>query len=41
MPANVGTVDQYVRIVVTAFFKSCSVYSVLGISTGERRINRT
>ena len=68
---NVGTVDQYVRIVlglalvafafqdglsiqgwhwagltglvllVTAFFKSCPVYSVLGISTGERGINRT
>jgi len=68
---NVGTVDQYVRIVlglalvafafqdglsiqgwhwaglagivllVTAFFKSCPVYSVFGISTGERRINRT
>jgi hypothetical protein len=68
---NVGTVDQYVRIVlglalvafafqdslsiqgwhwaglaglvllVTAFFRSCPAYSVLGISTGERRINRT
>ena len=71
MPVNVGTIDQYVRIVlglalvvfafrdglsiqgwhwaglaglvllVTAFFRSCPVYSVLGISTGERRINRT
>lgn len=71
MPVNVGTVDQYVRIMVglalvafafqdslsiqgwywaglagfvllvTAFFKSCPVYSVLGISTGGRRINRT
>jgi hypothetical protein len=69
--ANVGTVDQYLRIepglalvafafqeglsiqgwhraglaglvlLVTAFFKSCPVYSVLGTSTGERRINRT
>jgi hypothetical protein len=67
MPVNVGTVDQYVRIVVglalVAFafrdglsiqgwhwaglagfvllVKSCPVYSVLEISTVERRINRT
>ncbi|MET4222086.1 hypothetical protein ABIB00_007322 [Bradyrhizobium sp. LB14.3] len=63
MPANVGTIDQYVRIVaglalvafalqdglsiqgwhwaglvglvllVTAFFKSCPLYSALGFST--------
>jgi Protein of unknown function (DUF2892) len=63
MPANMGTVDQYVRIVlglaliayalqdglaiegwhwigllgmvplVTAFFKSCPLYTVLGISS--------
>lgn len=63
MPVNMGTVDQYVRIVLglalvayalqdglavqgwhwvgliglvplaTAFFKSCPLYSVLGIST--------
>ncbi|MBX9645754.1 MAG: DUF2892 domain-containing protein [Xanthobacteraceae bacterium] len=63
MPVNVGTIDQYVRIVVglaliayalqnglsiqgwhwagligfvplaTAFFKTCPIYTVLGIST--------
>ena len=63
MPANMGTIDQYVRIVlglaliayalqdglaiqgwrwvgllgvvplVTAFFKSCPLYTVLGISS--------
>ena len=63
MPVNVGTIDQYVRIVVglaliafalqnglsiegwhwagliglvplaTAFFKSCPIYTVLGVST--------
>jgi hypothetical protein len=63
MPVNVGTIDQYVRIVVglaliayalqdgpsiqgwhwigfiglvplaTAFFKSCPIYTVLGISS--------
>jgi hypothetical protein len=69
MSRNVGTIDQYVRIVVglaliafafqdglfiqgwhwlagfvllvTAFFRSCPAYSVLGISTCERRIGRT
>jgi len=67
MAANIGTLDQYVRIVlgfaliayafqdglavqgwhwagllgvvplVTAFFKSCPLYTALGISTGTVR----
>ena len=67
MPVNVGTIDQYVRIVVglalvafalqdglpiqgwswagliglvplvTAFFRSCPLYSVLGLSSGTVR----
>jgi len=67
MPVNVGTIDQYVRIVAgfalvayalqdgfsiqgwhwagliglvllgTAFFKSCPLYQMLGISTREVR----
>jgi Protein of unknown function (DUF2892) len=71
MSRNVGTIDQYVRIVVglalvafalqdglfiqgwhwvglagfvllaTAFFRSCPAYSLLRISTCERRIGRT
>jgi hypothetical protein len=28
-------------LLVTAFFRSCPAYSVLGISTRERRIGRT
>ncbi len=28
-------------LLVTAFFRSCPAYSVLGISTCERRIGRT
>jgi hypothetical protein len=30
-----------VILLVTAFFRSCPAYSVLGISTRERRIGRT
>ncbi len=71
MSKNIGTIDQYVRIVVglalvafafqdglsiqgwhwfglvgfvlllTAFFRSCPAYSVLGVSTCERRIERS
>jgi Inner membrane protein YgaP-like, transmembrane domain len=71
MSRNVGTIDQYVRIVVglalvafafqdglfiqgwhwvglagfvllvTAFFRSCPAYSLLAISTRERRMGRT
>ncbi len=71
MSKNIGTIDQYVRIVVglalvafafqeglsiqgwhwfglaglvlllTAFFRNCPAYSVLGVSTCERRIERS
>ena len=71
MSRNVGTIDQYVRIVVglalvafafqdglsiqgwhwfglagfvlllTGFFRSCPLYSVLGMSTRERRIGQS